>query len=86
MDSSAPVSHLTRGKIVAITPAAVTIAHEPVPSLQWGAMTMPFAPPESGLPPNLAVGDEVSFAFKDAGNGQFRIDNITKLESPRNAP
>jgi Cu(I)/Ag(I) efflux system membrane fusion protein len=79
-------SHMTRGKIVAITPTAVIISHEAVPSLQWGAMTMSFSSPASGLPADLAVGDDVSFAFSDAGNGIFRIDSITKVESPGSTP
>ena len=71
-------THQTMGKIIAITPTAVTIAHEAVPSLQWGAMTMSFAPPAGGMPADIAVGDEVHFAFIDAGSGQYRIKSIGK--------
>jgi Cu/Ag efflux protein CusF len=66
------------GKIIAITPTAVTIAHEAVPSLQWDAMTMTFAPPAAGMPADIAVGDQVHFSFTEAGNGQYRIENIGK--------
>jgi Cu(I)/Ag(I) efflux system membrane fusion protein len=71
-------THQTMGKIIAITPTAVTIAHEAVPSLQWDAMTMTFAPPAAGMPADIAVGDQVHFSFTEAGNGQYRIENIGK--------
>jgi membrane fusion protein, copper/silver efflux system len=73
---AAPVSHHAMGKVVSITPTAITIAHEPVPSLQWEGMTMSFAPPATGMPADIAVGDGVHFTFTDAGGGQFRIESI----------
>jgi Cu(I)/Ag(I) efflux system membrane fusion protein len=72
--------HLTEGTVTAITPEAITIAHQPVPSLEWGAMTMPFAPPARGLPPELRVGDRVSFSFAPTAQGGFQIDGITMLD------
>lgn len=72
--------HLTEGTVTAITPEAITIAHEPVPSLEWGAKTMPFAPPVKGLPPGLKVGDRVSFSFAPTAQGGFQIDSITMLD------
>ena len=73
--------HRTQGTITAITPDAITLAHEPVPSLQWGAMTMSFKPPVTGLPPELKIGDRVSFSFAPVEQGGFQIDSITRLES-----
>ena len=83
--SGAP-THQTMGKVIAITPTAVTIAHEAVPSLQWPAMTMTFAPPATGMPADIAVGDEVHFAFMDSGSGQYRIESIGKHGSAGEMP
>jgi membrane fusion protein, copper/silver efflux system len=76
-----PNAHLTQGSIKAIAPDSITIAHEPVPSLQWPAMTMGFKPPSNGLPPGLKVGDRVSFSFVEEQPGSYHIKSITMLES-----
>lgn len=79
--AAAPTKHLAEGKVTAITPDAITIAHGPVPSLQWGAMTMPFKPPAKGLPPGLKVGDRVSFSFSSMDSGGFQVDDLTMLDA-----
>lgn len=79
--AAAPNAHLTQGSVTAIAPDSVTIAHEPVPSLQWPAMTMGFKPPDKGLPPGLKVGDRVSFSFVEAEPGSYRIESITILDA-----
>jgi Cu(I)/Ag(I) efflux system membrane fusion protein len=73
-------SHLTQGRVTAIEPDAITISHDPVPSLQWPAMTMPFKPPANGLPGGLKVGDKVSFSFKEAQPGSYQLEGITMLD------
>jgi Cu(I)/Ag(I) efflux system membrane fusion protein len=78
--SAMPASHLTRGTITAITPEAITIAHEPVPSLQWPAMTMGFKPPAQGVPKDLKVGDRVSFSFAAREGGSFQLESIAALD------
>ena len=83
---AAAVSHHTMGKVVSVTPTTVTIAHEAVPELQWGRMTMPFAPPAAGMPPDIRVGDAVQFSFSDAGDGQYRIESISKDETMGDKP
>lgn len=72
--------HLTEGTIQAIKPDEITIAHEPVPSLNWPAMTMGFKRPEKGLPEDLKVGDRVSFSFMKTAQGGFQIESITPLD------
>lgn len=69
--------HLTQGTIQAIKPDEITIAHEPVPSLNWPAMTMGFKPPEKAVPEDLKVGDRVSFSFMKTAQGGFQIESIT---------
>ena len=64
-----PVTHQGKARVEAINKEGVTLSHGPIPSAGWGDMTMTFQPPASGLPPNVAVGDQVQFEFvmpKDA--------------------
>lgn len=79
---SAPTAHLTQGRITAVAANALTIAHDPVPSLDWPAMTMSFSTPAKGLPPDLKVGDRVSFSFTQPEPGSFRIESIVLLDAP----
>jgi Cu(I)/Ag(I) efflux system membrane fusion protein len=72
-------SHLTQGRITAISAGSITIEHGPVPSLQWGAMTMTFKAPSKGLPQGLKVGDRVSFSFSKSTEG-YQIGGITMLD------
>jgi Cu(I)/Ag(I) efflux system membrane fusion protein len=72
--------HLGEGTVTSITPDAVTISHGPIPSLQWGAMTMPFKAPAKGVPAELGVGDRVSFSFAQGEQGGFQIDSLTVME------
>lgn len=72
--------HLTEGTIQTIKPDEITIAHEPVPSLNWPAMTMGFKSPEKGLPDDLKTGDRVSFSFMKTAQGGFQIESITPLD------
>lgn len=46
---------------------AVRIAHDPVPSLGWPAMTMTFAVRDTRLMDKLEEGDEVEFEFVRSG-------------------
>jgi len=86
-DANGRALHLTQGTITEITPETVTIAHDPVPSLEWGAMTMPFKLPAKGLRPGLKVGDRVSFSFSAREQGGFQLDGITPLdEAPAAEP
>lgn len=47
---------------------AVVIAHDPVPSLDWPAMTMTFAV-QGRLLDEVEVGDDVEFEFIQSGDG-----------------
>lgn len=58
----------TTGVIKAIDAGSITLAHQPIPALNWGAMTMDFTlkTPVSTLKP----GDRVMFSFTlDDENG-----------------
>lgn len=57
--------HETIGTVKSIDPAAgtVTLAHEPVKSLNWPSMTMGFAVKDKGLFDKLSVGKKVDVEF-----------------------
>jgi Cu(I)/Ag(I) efflux system membrane fusion protein len=62
-----PTQYETTGRIERLDARSVTFSHEPVPALQWPAMTMTFALPDPALAKGLKVGDRVRFAFDQAG-------------------
>lgn len=80
-----PAMHQTQGTITEISPEQITIAHDAVPSLDWGPMTMSFKTPDKRLPPDLKSGDRVSFSFSAQGPDRYRIDRITFLDETRAA-
>src|SRR3954465_16037802 len=57
-------AHRGSGKVESIKQDEVTISHGPIPSMQWGAMTMGFKPPPDGLPREVVVGTTVDFEFR----------------------
>lgn len=65
--ASAPklMRHQATGVVKAIDPAkgTLTLAHGPVKSLQWSAMTMRFAVKDKTLFDQLAVGKNVTIEF-----------------------
>jgi Cu(I)/Ag(I) efflux system membrane fusion protein len=69
-------THRGEGKVERIGKDEVTLSHGPIPSLQWGPMTMGFRLPPTGLPRNLAVGDTVTFEIRETGDGMFEITSI----------
>jgi Cu(I)/Ag(I) efflux system membrane fusion protein len=81
--SAAPTAHLTQGRITALGSDAITVSHDPVPSLRWPAMTMTFKAPVGGVPASLSVGDRVSFSFSETQPGTYQIQNITMLDQAK---
>lgn len=51
------------GRIEAVSPQALTISHGPIPTIHWGAMTMEFKAPPTGMPKNLKAGQQIRFRF-----------------------
>lgn len=70
-------THRGTGKVESIGKDEITLSHGPIPSLQWGEMTMGFKPPEGGLPKNVAVGDSVVFEIRQTKDGMFEITTIS---------
>ncbi|MEP7084703.1 MAG: efflux RND transporter periplasmic adaptor subunit, partial [Betaproteobacteria bacterium] len=75
-DKPAAASHRGEGKIVSIERDEIVLAHGPIPSLQWGSMTMGFKLPANGLPKNLKPGDPITFAFQQKQDGANEITEI----------
>lgn len=55
-------------KAVDVANGKVTLAHEPVKSLNWPAMTMGFSVKDKALFDNLAVGKKVEVEFVEQGS------------------
>jgi len=57
--------HMAKGKVTKVDAAigVVTLAHEPVKSLNWPAMTMGFQVKDKALLDKLAVGKTIDFEF-----------------------
>lgn len=70
--SAAPkATHMAQGivKAVNIKGGAVTIAHGPVKTLNWPAMTMAFMVHDKALFNKLSVGKEIQFEITPMGQG-----------------
>lgn len=69
--------HMAKGKVTKVDAAAgvVTLAHEPVKSLNWPAMTMGFQVKDKMMLDSLMVGKTVDFEFAQADKGYV----ITKV-------
>ena len=75
------VTHQAAGKVESISKDGVSLVHGPVPSAGWGSMTMAFQPPVSGLPRNVAVGDQVQFEFVLPKDGEPTLTDIRPIAS-----
>jgi len=71
-------THKGTGKVEAIGNGEVTLSHEPIPSLQWPAMTMGFKAAPDVLPKDLKVGDAVSFEVRPRADGGYEIARMSK--------
>lgn len=71
--------HDGEAKIEGIGKDSITLAHGPIPSLKWSAMTMDFKLPASGKPRNLEPGDKVNFEFYMDAEGLPQITRISAM-------
>lgn len=74
--------HDTIGVVEAIGAQEITISHEPVPSLKWPAMTMPFKLQTDDQVSGLEVGQRVRFSFSATKAGEYQIRDVEPLDSP----
>jgi Cu(I)/Ag(I) efflux system membrane fusion protein len=73
----APALHRSQGRVEQISPTSVTLSHEPVPALQWPAMTMAFKLASPQLATGISTGEGVSFAFEQTPAGPV-VREMTK--------
>jgi len=84
----AKVGHHAEGKVMEADPQAgtVSIAHGPVASLKWPAMTMEFAAANGALLHSLKPGASIAFEFVERGPGEWVITAATPLAAAGASP
>lgn len=70
-------THEGSGRITALSGANITVAHGPIASFNWPAMTMAFQLENAAAAGGLAVGDTVSFRFRQDGS-RYVVTEIAK--------
>jgi Cu(I)/Ag(I) efflux system periplasmic protein CusF len=75
--SSSGKVHKGTGKVTRVDPAAnsVTIAHEPVSTMNWPAMTMTFKVKDKKMLEKTKSGEKVEFSFVQSGK-DYTITDI----------
>ncbi|MDR2788844.1 MAG: efflux RND transporter periplasmic adaptor subunit [Candidatus Accumulibacter sp.] len=70
------------GVVQSVAEDEIVLAHEPVPELEWPAMTMPFALAKPGLAHDLAPGQKARFHFTatDEGPAVERLEVLAERE------
>jgi Cu(I)/Ag(I) efflux system membrane fusion protein len=81
--TSKPAANLyeSRGRVEQIGNGQITLSHEPVPGLQWPAMTMQFRLGDPAFARGIKAGDRVSFAFEQTPSGP-----VVRRIGPASAP
>lgn len=69
----------TKGKVTAVKDSSIAIAHEPVPALQWPAMSMEFGLAKPDIAKGVKPGDAVSVRFVER-NGKYVVTHLTKTK------
>jgi len=75
---AAPV-HTARGRVASIGNGEITLAHGPVPSLNWPSMTMTFGLSSPELARRVASGDTVDFTFVER-DGHYIVQDLRKAQ------
>nr|WP_260851625.1 efflux RND transporter periplasmic adaptor subunit [Denitromonas ohlonensis] len=70
------------GSIDALDAASnsVSMNHDPIPALQWPAMTMDFGLDSADVAKGLLPGEPLRFTFEDRGDGEFVIIKMEKAD------
>lgn len=72
--------HEGDAKVIAVDVAAgtVTLAHQPIASLKWPAMTMDFALDGAALARQIKPGTKIHFWFEERSEGEWTITKVQK--------
>jgi membrane fusion protein, copper/silver efflux system len=73
---TAAQAYETTGTVEKVTASDITFSHQPVPALNWPAMTMTFNKPAPNAFPDVKAGQTVHFVFRQSGDGY----QLTKVE------
>jgi Cu(I)/Ag(I) efflux system membrane fusion protein len=79
--AKAPALYESVGRVEQISPAAVTLSHQPVPAIGWPAMTMTFRLADPALAQGVKVGDRVTFGFDQPPAGPT-VRRMSKATAP----
>ena len=74
-------THIGEGKVEGVDASSMTLSHGPIPTMQWGAMTMAFKLPAGGVPSSVRPGDRVKFEFVASPGGQPQLTSVTPMAS-----
>jgi Cu(I)/Ag(I) efflux system membrane fusion protein len=76
--AAAPATHRGEGRVEAVDPAdaSVTLAHGPIASLKWPAMTMDFKVRDKALLRALKPGQRIVFDMAGESGGEYTIVGI----------
>jgi len=77
----APALYKSVGRVEQISPASVTLSHQPVPAIGWPAMTMTFKLADPTLAQGVKVGDRVAFGFDQPPAGPT-VRRMSKATAP----
>ncbi|AXA91371.1 efflux RND transporter periplasmic adaptor subunit [Massilia sp. YMA4] len=64
------------GVVEQVSKEALTLSHQPIPALDWPAMTMDFMKPDPGAFPGIKAGQRVDFTFHQSEDG-YVLDTVT---------
>lgn len=77
--NTAQAVYSAAGSVTAIAGDRVTISHGPVEGLGWPAMTMAFQADDPAMLQGVAVGDRVTFQFRQSGN-DYPLTALSKAQ------
>jgi Cu(I)/Ag(I) efflux system membrane fusion protein len=69
--------HQGTGIVESIDAEEIVLSHEPIPSLQWGPMTMGFKLAPDVTPKDISEGDQVNFEVMPRKDGTYEITMIS---------
>lgn len=83
--AAAAREHEGMGRVESVNPDGLTISHGPIPSVQWGSMTMDFTAQDPALLKGLKPGDRIRFRFRLDQDGAARLSTVQPVSEPATA-